>query len=70
MPLPVYANFVHGEFLPNHSSTTFPVKNPATDQIIYEVELADQHVCQRVIESAKHGFTVWSSMAADRKSVV
>lgn len=68
MPLPVYANFVHGEFLPNHSSTTFPVKNPATDQIIYEVELADQHVCQRVIESAKHGFTVWSSMAAVERS--
>lgn len=68
MSLPVYANFVHGEFLPNLSSTTFPVKNPATDQIVYEVELADLHVCQRAIESAKLGFKVWSSMAAVERS--
>ena len=42
--LPVVQNFVHGRFLANSTGETFPVVNPATGQVIYEVEVADESV--------------------------
>ena len=39
--LPVVQNFVHGRFLANSTGETFPVVNPATGQVIYEVESED-----------------------------
>ncbi|MFT6153715.1 MAG: betaine-aldehyde dehydrogenase [Crocinitomicaceae bacterium] len=68
MTTPVYQNFIHGAFLANKSSEMFPVKNPATDQIIYQVEVADQFIQQQAIESAKQGFAVWSALTPIQRS--
>ena len=62
--LPVVQNFVHGRFLANSTGETFPVVNPATGQVIYEVEVADESVQQAAIESARAGFSEWSAMTA------
>ncbi|SFR64506.1 betaine aldehyde dehydrogenase [Marinobacter daqiaonensis] len=66
--IPVYQNFVHGRFLANHSGETFAVVNPATGQVIYQVEVADPSVQKAAIESARAGFADWSAMTAIERS--
>ncbi len=69
--VPVVQNFVHGRFLANSTGETFPVVNPATGQVIYEVEIADDAVQQAAIESARAGFAEWSAMTAiDRSRIL
>ncbi|KPH64008.1 betaine-aldehyde dehydrogenase [Pseudoalteromonas porphyrae] len=68
MTTPVYQNFINGDFLKNQSGETFAVKNPATDEVIYHVEVADSFVQNAAIESAKQGFAVWSAMAPIERS--
>ncbi len=57
-------NFIHGEALANVSGETFEVINPATGEVAYEVEVADEHVRQAAIESAQKGFAAWSATPA------
>lgn len=61
-------NFVDGQSLSNLSGATFPVINPATGQVIYEVEIADEHVRQAAIDSAQLGFEIWSSKTGIERS--
>ncbi|MGS0536350.1 betaine-aldehyde dehydrogenase [Pseudoalteromonas sp. SaAl2] len=68
MTTPVYQNFINGHFLKNQSGDTFAVKNPATDEVIYHVEIADAFVQNAAIESAKQGFAAWSAMAPIERS--
>ncbi len=71
MSLPRYQNFVDGQYLANQSGETFDVINPATAEVIYHVEIADEFVQQRAIESAHRGFKEWSSLAAiDRARIL
>jgi betaine-aldehyde dehydrogenase len=66
--LPVVQNFVHGRFLANSTGETFSVVNPATGQVIYEVEVADESVQQAAIESARAGFAQWAATPAIERS--
>ncbi|WP_371373415.1 betaine-aldehyde dehydrogenase [Thalassotalea aquiviva] len=68
MTLAVLQNFINGKFVANQSGRMFAVKNPATDEDIYLVEEADETVQQQAIESAKQGFTIWSSMSPMERS--
>ncbi|MFT4939707.1 MAG: betaine-aldehyde dehydrogenase [Paraglaciecola sp.] len=65
---PVYQNFINGHFLANQSGETFAVKNPATDEVIYHVEVADEFIQSAVIKSAKQGFAAWSVMMPIERS--
>jgi betaine-aldehyde dehydrogenase len=65
---PVYQNFINGHFLANQSGETFSVKNPATDEVIYHVEVADGSILNAAIQSAKQGFSVWSAMTPIERS--
>ncbi|MCG7813260.1 aldehyde dehydrogenase family protein, partial [Alteromonas sp. MCA-1] len=62
MSLPTYQNFIHGKPMANKSKETFAVTNPATGEVIYHVEVADEFIQQEAIKSAKEGFSVWSAM--------
>ncbi len=62
MSLPRYQNFVHGQYLANRSGETFDAINPATGQVIYQMEVADEFVQQAAIDSAREGFAIWSAM--------
>ena len=42
MTTPVYENFINGHFLKNQTGDTFAVTNPATGEVIYHVEIADE----------------------------
>ncbi|WP_338364585.1 betaine-aldehyde dehydrogenase [uncultured Pseudoalteromonas sp.] len=68
MTTPVYQNFINGHFLANQSGETFDVKNPATDEVIYSVEVADEFIQNAAIESAKQGFAQWSKMTPIERS--
>ena len=68
MTTPVYENFINGHFLKNQTGDTFAVKNPATDEVIYHVEIADEFIQNAAIESAKQGFATWSAMTPIERS--
>ncbi|KAF7781081.1 betaine-aldehyde dehydrogenase [Pseudoalteromonas rubra] len=68
MSTPVYQNFIHGRYLANQTGEQFAVKNPATDEVIYHVEVADAHIQEAAIDSAKAGFAQWSAMAPIERS--
>jgi betaine-aldehyde dehydrogenase len=68
--LDCYQNFVNGQYLSNQSGETFDVINPATGQLIYQVEVADEFIQQTAIQSAQLGFAVWSGMSAIERSRV
>ncbi len=61
-------NFVDGQALSNTSGKTFPVINPATGQVIYQVEVADDSVKQAAIDSARRGFKIWSTKSSMERS--
>ncbi|UGA55837.1 betaine-aldehyde dehydrogenase [Vibrio sp. VB16] len=66
--LVVYQNYVHGQYLSNNTGETFEVINPATGQISYLVETANEVIQQAAIESAKSGFATWSKMTPVERS--
>ena len=61
-------NIVNGEELPNRSGDTFSVTNPATGQVEFEVEVADDYIREEVLESAKNAFKVWSATPAKERA--
>jgi betaine-aldehyde dehydrogenase len=63
-----YKNFIDGAYMANDSGETFDVINPATGQVIYQVEVADEQVKQKAIVSARRGFVTWSAMSATQRS--
>ena len=68
MPLIVYPNYVHGQALSNATGETFDVINPATGEVSYSVEVADEKIQQAAIKSAQLGFATWSAMTATERS--
>ena len=61
-------NFIDGDFVSNQSGKTFDVINPATAEVIYVVEEADEHIRKLAIESAKKAFKKWSQTPAFERS--
>jgi len=49
--------------LTNKSGKVFDKINPATGQVIYQVEEADDYIIELAISSAQEAFVEWSSMA-------
>ena len=68
MTIPRLQNFINGQPLANESGETIEVKNPATGEVIYEIEVADEKVKSAAIDSAKAGFRQWSAMTAMERS--
>lgn len=68
MSLITYKNYINGAYLANESGETFDVVNPATAEVIYRVEIADEKIKTQAIASAKQGFALWSAMSAIKRS--
>ena len=68
MTLEKYQSFVDGRYLSNQSGQTFHVVDPATGDVVYEVEVADDSVQQAAIDSARRGFKQWSAMTGVERS--
>ncbi|RDH43883.1 betaine-aldehyde dehydrogenase [Zooshikella ganghwensis] len=70
MSLPLYRSFINGEYISNTTGETFPVVNPATGDVIYEVEQADNSLITAAVQSAEAGFIKWSSLSGMERSRV
>lgn len=61
-------NFVGGAPFASQSGRTFDVYNPATGELAYRVEVADESVREAAILSARAGFEQWSAMRGVERS--
>lgn len=68
MTLPVYQSYIHGAFHANQTGETFDVVSPATGQVIYRVEQADETLVEQAIQSAQDGFKQWSALTGMERS--
>ena len=59
----ILKNFINGQALDNGTGKTFDVINPATGELAYQVEEADESIRFAAIESSQFGFEIWSSMS-------
>lgn len=62
MNVPVYQSFIAGEYQGSGSGETFDAVNPATGELAYRVEQADQALVDSAVRSARAGFAQWSAM--------
>lgn len=56
--------YIHGKYVASTSGETFTTTNPATGEVIAQVELALEQELEQAIVSAKAGQKVWSAMSA------
>lgn len=68
MSLPRYLNYIHGRPLANTSGETFDVINPATGEVIYQVEVADDNILAAALNSAAEGQRQWAALGATARS--
>lgn len=63
--------FIQGEWISSSSGQTFPVRDPATGEVVGEAESATEAEVGRAIEAAHQAFATWSRMTPmDRASVL
>ena len=66
-----YGIFIDGEWRPSSDGNTFPVINPATEEILGQVPSISALDLDRCLESAQQGFRAWKSVPAwDRARVL
>lgn len=63
-------NFIDGRLFSNTTGETFDVINPATGNVVYQVEVADESIRQAALSSAHKGFAQWSAMTGIERSRV
>lgn len=68
MTHPTYQSFVNGQYVANTTGELFDVINPATGEVIYRVEQADDNVMSQALASAESGFQTWSKMSGVERS--
>ncbi|MFG0381524.1 betaine-aldehyde dehydrogenase [Pseudomonas sp. zbq_18] len=68
MNLPRHLNYIHGRPLANASGETFDVINPATGEVIYQVEVADETILAAALDSAAEGQRQWAALGAVERS--
>ncbi|MGO4893687.1 betaine-aldehyde dehydrogenase [Flavobacterium sp. W21_SRS_FM6] len=57
-------NFIHGRYVDNADKSGFDVLSPATGEVIYAVETADEALLEQTVQSAQQGFITWSGTPA------
>ena len=62
MTTPTLRNYIGGAYLAGTASETFTKLNPATGQVLCQVELALAPEVERAIEAAQAGLAQWSAM--------
>lgn len=66
--LPVQQLYIHGQRVDATSGKTFKSVNPATGEVIAEVQVASQADVERAVQSAAEGQKVWAAMTAMERS--
>ena len=60
--------YINGGYIKADSNESFKNINPATNQVICEVDQASEDDVEKAVKSAEHGFAVWSAMSAIERS--
>ena len=66
--LPLQQLYIHGKLVDATSGKTFQSINPATGEVIAEVQVANQADVERAVASAAEGQKVWAAMTAMERS--
>ncbi len=66
--LPLQQLYIHGKLVDATSGKTFQTVNPATGEVIAEVQVANQADVERAVASAAEGQKVWAAMTAMERS--
>ncbi|WMJ69070.1 betaine-aldehyde dehydrogenase [Stenotrophomonas sp. 24(2023)] len=66
--LPVQPLYIHGRHADATSGTTFDTINPATGEVLAQVQIASQADVERAVASASEGQQVWAAMTAMERS--
>ncbi|GAB3048978.1 betaine-aldehyde dehydrogenase [Stenotrophomonas tumulicola] len=67
-PLPLQQLYIHGKLVDATSGKTFQSINPATGEVIAEVQVANREDVERAVASAAEGQKVWAAMTAMERS--
>src|SRR5436190_23881384 len=60
--------FIDGKFVGGHSGKKFPLYNPATEELVVEVNEADEHDVDEAVAAANKAFPAWSKSAPQYKA--
>ncbi|WP_151702593.1 betaine-aldehyde dehydrogenase [Nitrincola alkalilacustris] len=60
--------FIGGQYVNATSGKTFATHNPATGELLCQVQLASLEDLDRAVESAQAGFKIWSRMTGTERS--
>ena len=60
--------FIGGQYVNATSGKTFATHNPATGELLCQVQLASLEDLDRAVEAAREGFKVWSRMTGTERS--
>ena len=66
--LPLQQLYIHGALVDATSGKTFETINPATGEVIAQVQIANQADVERAVASAAEGQKVWAAMTAMERS--
>ncbi|KLN60108.1 betaine-aldehyde dehydrogenase [Kiloniella spongiae] len=66
--LPAQQLYINGKYTNATSSETFETINPATGDVICDVQIASAEDVDKAVEAAKAGFKVWSKMSGTERS--
>ena len=62
--------YINGEFVTPHGTELFELFNPATEEVIGTVRMADVEDTQRAIAAAKAAFPTWSQTTKEQRLAV
>ena len=60
--------YIHGQYVDATSNSTFQTINPATGEILADVQVCTRKDIDRAVESAQQGQKVWAEMTAIQRS--
>jgi len=68
--MPIYKQYINGEWTDAVNGKTWDVINPATEESIATVPFGNDADCRNAIEAAQEGFKVWSKTNAFDRAVI
>ena len=66
--MPIQQIYIHGRYVDCASGQTYPNINPADNQCLAEIQLANLSDLDKAVESALEGFKRWSSMTGTMRA--
>jgi len=63
-------SFINGRYVSSSSGETFQTRHPGTGHVICDVEMADDHLVDAAVASARAAFAAWSAMPAAERGAI